>query len=49
MSSPALTEQDYKHVEKLVEEGKYKEILNWIVAHEAIAQTVLLEYYHKIS
>lgn len=47
MSSPALSDQDYKHVDKLLEEGRETELRNWIIAHEAIEQTILLEYFHN--
>ena len=47
MSSSTLTTKDYDHVDHLLKEGRKTELENWIIAHEAIEQTLLLEYYHK--
>ena len=47
MSSPAITERDFDHIDQCIKEGRTTEVMNWIVAHEAIEQTILLEYYQK--
>lgn len=49
MSSPAITIKDYEYIDRLVKEGRRTEVMNWIVAHEAIEQNILLEYFHKVS
>ena len=49
MSSPAITTKDFDHIDRLVQEGRNQEAMNWIVAHEAIEQTILLDHYHKRS
>lgn len=49
MSSPAITTRDFDHIDQCIEEGKNSEVMNWIVAHEAIEQTILLEYYKKVK
>lgn len=49
MSSPAITTKDYDYIDRLVKEGRKTEVRNWIIAHEAIEQTILLEYYRKVS
>ena len=49
MSSPTISKKDYNHIDRLVKEGRNTEAMNWIIAHEAIEQTILLEYYHKVS
>lgn len=49
MSSPAISNKDYAHIDRLVKEGRNREVMNWIIAHEAIEQTILLEYYRKVS
>ena len=47
MSSPAITKHDFDHIDRCIKEGRNTEVMNWIVAHEAIEQTILLEYYNK--
>lgn len=49
MSSPSISTKDYEYIDRLVKEGRRTEVKNWIVAHEAIEQTILLEYYRKVS
>lgn len=49
MSSPAVSTKDYAHIDRLVKEGRNREVMNWIIAHEAIEQTILLEYYKRVS
>ena len=49
MSSPSISIKDYEYIDRLVKEGRKTEVKNWIVAHEAIEQTILLEYYRKVS
>ena len=48
MSSPAIKTEDFEHIDECVTNGRNAEVMNWIVAHEAIEQTILLEYYHKL-
>ena len=49
MSSPAITTKDFEHIDRLVKEGRNVEAMNWIVAHEAIEQTILFDHYHKLN
>lgn len=47
MSVPAVDQSHFDHIDKEVQNGNREEVMNWIVSHEAIAQTILFEYYHK--